>query len=166
MNISEIYGTLKEMFPEAIHEVHEDPVGPYVVVSPGAGTIHLLMSLRDDNRFLFDHLSFLTARDFGDSFEVIYELYSYYHKQSIELRARVSRVNPRIFSSSAVWNTAEWHEREVYDMFGILFEGHPKLCRILSPDDWQDYPLRKDYRFPEMYREIRISFPGERHAQN
>ena len=94
--------------------------------------------------------------------EVVYQLFSLTHKHRIAVKARLPRWNndtpgdlPEIDSVSHVWAIADWHEREAYDMFGIEFTGHPNLRRILCPEDWVGYPLRKDYESPLEYHEIR-----------
>jgi NADH-quinone oxidoreductase subunit C len=74
------------------------------------------------------------------------------------LRAYVPVDNPRIASVSRVWRTADWHEREGYDMFGIVFEGHHDLRRILLPDDWEGHPLRKDYKVPDYYNGMKVPY--------
>ena len=74
------------------------------------------------------------------------------------LRAYVPIDDPRIASVSRVWRTADWHEREGYDMFGIVFEGHADLRRILLPDDWEGHPLRKDYTVPEYYNGMKVPY--------
>ncbi len=80
-----------------------------------------------------------------DRFAVVYNLLSYKHNHRIRLHVLVSMDNLSIPSVTAIWPTANWHEREVYDFFGIVFEGHPNLVRILTDYDFQDYPLRKDF---------------------
>jgi NADH-quinone oxidoreductase subunit C len=106
--------------------------------------------LRDDPALGFNYLSDVTAVDclnLGRSprFDVVYHLLSlkYYHR--LRLKVGVPEEDPRIASVVGVWPTANWHERETYDMFGIVFDGHPDLRRILMADDWEGYPLRKDF---------------------
>ena len=88
----------------------------------------------------------LAGVDYKDRIEVVYVLYSMTHKHRYTLKCRLPRENPRISTVESVWSVANWHEREAYDMFGIVFEGHSDLRRILCPDDWEGYPLRKDYK--------------------
>jgi NADH-quinone oxidoreductase subunit C len=90
--------------------------------------------------------------------EVIYHLYSIPFNQSLALKVILSRENPELESVTSVWKTANWLEREVYDMFGITFHNHPDLRRILMPADWKGYPLRKDYKHEEYYRGIKIDY--------
>lgn len=96
----------------------------------------------------FSFLSDITVVDrfpVEPRFEVNYQLLSLDRKERLRLRAQISGLDPVVPSVTAVWPTANWHERESYDLFGIRFEGHPNLTRILMPDDWEGHPLRKDY---------------------
>jgi NADH-quinone oxidoreductase subunit C len=96
----------------------------------------------------FTFLSDITTLDrfpLEPRFEVNYHLLSIAHKTRLRLKVRLAGGDPAILSVTPVWPTANWHERENFDLFGIRFEGHPDLTRILMPDDWEGYPLRKDY---------------------
>lgn len=93
----------------------------------------------------FERLDVVTAVDRGDDFEMVYRLESVDLGGGISLRCMVPRDDARVASLFAVWPAADWQEREVFDMFGITFEGHPDPRRILLPEDWVGYPLRKDY---------------------
>jgi NADH-quinone oxidoreductase subunit C len=105
-----------------------------------------LMRLRHDLKF--ERLSTVTAVDRYPAeprFEIVYHLHSISTKQRIRLKARVSGENPEIDSAVPVYRAADWYEREAYDMFGVRFLNHPDLRRIMMPEDWEGYPLRKDY---------------------
>jgi NADH-quinone oxidoreductase subunit C len=105
----------------------------------------------------FDMLSCVTGIDNGveaNTMEVIYHLYSIPFNASLMLKVILPRENPEVESLCGVWKSANWLEREVYDMFGINFKNHPDLRRILMPNDWEGYPLRKDYQHQELYRDI------------
>lgn len=107
----------------------------------------------------FDMLTCITGIDNGpeaNSMEVIYHLYSIPFNQSLMLKVVVPRAIPEIESVTPIWKSANWLEREVFDMFGIVFKNHPDLRRILMPADWQGFPLRKDYKHEETYRGIKI----------
>jgi NADH-quinone oxidoreductase subunit C len=96
----------------------------------------------------FTFLSDITTLDrfpLEPRFEINYHLLSIEHKTRLRLKVRLAGGDPAILSVTPVWPTANWHERENFDLFGIRFEGHPDLTRILMPDDWEGYPLRKDY---------------------
>lgn len=112
--------------------------------------------LRHDAGLSFDWLGCLTAVDYvaDDQFCVVYDLYSMQHKHWFAVKVYVDRKQPRIPSVVDLWTAADWHEREAYDMMGIVFDGHPDLRRILLPEDWEGYPLRKDYVFPRQYHGI------------
>ncbi|HSC71100.1 MAG TPA: NADH-quinone oxidoreductase subunit C [Candidatus Methylomirabilis sp.] len=106
--------------------------------------------LRDDPDLAFDFLSDVTGVDrlklpeHSPRFEVVYHVYSLQHGRRLRLKVRVDE-GEAVPTVTDVWPTANWHEREVYDMFGVPFEAHPDLRRILMPDDWEGHPLRKDY---------------------
>ncbi len=109
----------------------------------------------------FDMLSCITGVDNGPetgTMEVIYHLYSVPFNHSLALKVILPRENPEIESVVSVWKSANWLEREVYDMFGIGFNNHPDLRRILMPADWKGYPLRKDYKHEEYYRGVKIEY--------
>jgi NADH-quinone oxidoreductase subunit C len=99
----------------------------------------------------FDHISCISAVDKEKNYEVVYHISSYPHKMMIQLNAEVSKEEPKIRTVTGIWYGANYHEREAYDMMGIIFEEHPNLARILLPDDFEGYPLRKDYKLK--YRE-------------
>ena len=104
--------------------------------------------LRDDATCPFNYLADLTCVDWYPSeprFEVVYHLLSIPRKERVRLKARLDGSNPAIESVTSVWPAANNYEREVFDLFGVRFTGHPDLKRILMPDDWEGHPLRKDY---------------------
>ncbi len=103
-----------------------------------------------------DHLELLGGVDYKDRIEVVYVLYSMKHRHRYTLKCRLSRENPIVPTVESVWGVANWHERETFDMLGVVFEGHSDLRRILCPDDWEGYPLRKDYEPPKIYREMPV----------
>lgn len=131
-----------------------------LVVTPDAAH-ETLRLLRDDPALRFDRLSNLTAVDYLDlgrepRFAVVYHLMSRGSLARLRVRALVPEDNPFIASIVDLYPSADWPEREVYDMFGIGFLGHPNLTRILMPDDWEGHPLRKD--FPVGMEEVAFSF--------
>jgi NADH-quinone oxidoreductase subunit C len=138
---------LRDRFPEAITEVS----GHRGEVTVELGRDHLVEVatwLRDHEAASFRLLSDLSGTDYPDRpdrLSVDYHLYSVDHNVRLRLKVRVSVEDPHVPSVTGVWRTANWHEREVYDFFGVRFDGHPDLVRILMPEDWQGYPLRKDY---------------------
>lgn len=133
---------------------------PPVLVIDQIDLLPVATTLHQHPECYFDMLSCITAIDNGPGgmMELIYNLYSIPHNIHLGIRIMTSRENPVVDSLSLLWKTADWHEREAYDMFGIQFRNHPDLRRILMPADWNGYPLRKDYVNPEYYRDIKIEY--------
>jgi NADH-quinone oxidoreductase subunit C len=108
----------------------------------------LARALRDDPALGFTFLAELTAVDFWPKeprYEVVYVLVSITHRLRLRMKVRLSADDPHVATVSGVWPAANWLERELWDMFGIAVDGHPDPRRLLMPEDWQGYPLRKDY---------------------
>ncbi|PFA80988.1 NADH-quinone oxidoreductase subunit C [Bacillus cereus] len=105
----------------------------------------VMESLRFHEGLAFDYMSELHATDFVTHMEVYVHLFSYSKKQSVAVKVKLDRETPQVESVTALWKGADWPEREAYDLLGIIFKGHPNLTRILMPEDWVGYPLRKDY---------------------
>ena len=106
-------------------------------------------------------LSCVTAIDNGPeakTMEVVYNLYSVPFNHHLAFKVTLPRENPEVDTVSHIWKTADWHEREAFDMFGIKFTNHPDLRRILMPADWEGHPLRKDYKQQEYYRDIKLDY--------
>ena len=93
----------------------------------------------------FDFLVLITSTDTKKGYQSIYTLQSTKNKTSLRIKVTVEKANPKVPSISHIWATADWYEREAYDMMGIIYTGHPNLKRILNPENWEGYPLRKDY---------------------
>jgi NADH-quinone oxidoreductase subunit C len=109
----------------------------------------------------FDVLSCITGIDNGPeagTMEVVYNLYAIPFNYHLMIKVMLPRDQPRVESVSSIWRTADWHEREAFDMYGIVFNNHPDLRRILMPADWEGYPLRKDYKHQEYYRDIKVEY--------
>jgi len=106
--------------------------------------INLSAYLKNTPDLDFDHLSDLSGVDYIDYLEVVCHLYSYSLGHKLRLKTRVTREEPEVGTLVDVWATANWHEREAWDLYGIVFEGHPNLKRILSDDDQRGHPYRKD----------------------
>ncbi len=108
--------------------------------------------LHDAEGYEFDLLKNLTAVDFEEVMHVVYHLYSMGRRHKLMLKVEVGRDCPSVPSVESVWRAADWQEREVFDLFGIDFTGHPDLRRIMLPEDWTGHPLRKDYvHEPDQY---------------
>jgi len=117
--------------------------------------------LHTDSSLYFDQLSNVTGIDNGpqaNTVEVIYHLYSIPFHHALALKVVLPREIPEVASVSGIWKSANWFEREVFDMFGVVFTSHPDLRRILMPADWEGYPLRKDYQHQETYRDIQVKY--------
>ncbi|PGB13881.1 NADH-quinone oxidoreductase subunit C [Bacillus toyonensis] len=117
---------------------------PTLVVDPSK-YYEVMELLRFHEGLAFDYMSELHATDFVTHMEVYVHLFSYGKKQSVAVKVKLDREEPQVESVTALWKGADWPEREAYDLLGIVFKGHPNLTRILMPDDWVGYPLRKDY---------------------
>ncbi len=174
MTPSEILSLLEQQFPGKVVSHKLDAIDPWIAVQPEAWH-DIALFLRDDERLKFDFLHCITAVDyfepdpkkakrvkFEPHMEVVYHLSSFTHRHKIVIKLILPRWKddvpgqlPEVPSVADVWPTANWHEREVYDLSGIKFLGHPNLRRILCPEDWVGHPLRKDYEFPDEYHGIR-----------
>ena len=142
--------TLKTTFPEAVLSTHEDQARSELSARVAASCIvEIATFLHDDPAASFDHITDICSADYpedAERFEVIYHLLSLPHRTRIRLKARVTEDDPTIASVTGVWKGANFMEREVYDLMGIRFSGHPDLRRILMPEDYDEgYPLRKDF---------------------
>jgi NADH-quinone oxidoreductase subunit C len=134
-----------EFEPSAIEDGKFDRDELTLVIRPER-IVTVCEFLKSKQRYHF--LSDITAVDWYPSeprFEVVYHLYSHERKERLRLKCRVRGEQPEIASVVQVWGAANWYEREVFDLFGVHFAGHPRLRRIMMPDDWQGHPLRKDY---------------------
>ncbi len=138
---------LKEWNAQAVAEVLEFR-GEITVVVPKDQLFNAAQYLATEPALRFSLLSDITTVDnfpLEPRFDINYHLVSIDRRDRIRLKVRLAGKDPAIASVVAIWPTANWHERENFDLFGIRFEGHPDLKRILMPDDWEGYPLRKDY---------------------
>jgi NADH-quinone oxidoreductase subunit C len=120
--------------------------GEVTLVIPSEKLLEICRHLKEKEGF--DRLCTVTAVDWHPlepRFEVVYHLHAVRARQRLRLKCRVGGETPSIDSVYSVWKSADWYEREVFDLFGITFRNHPNLKRILMPDDWQGHPLRKDY---------------------
>ena len=150
---------LRERFPNEVLEVtyYADQV---TVRVPREKVAELLIFLRDDGVTAFDLLADQTAADWparDKRFDVIYHLYSIPRNHRLRLKAHVGD-GETVASAVPIYKAANWHEREIFDLFGIVFDGHPDLRRILLPDEWRGYPLRKEFPlegFPEQHMRLR-----------
>jgi NADH-quinone oxidoreductase subunit C len=174
MTNADIIQNLETQFGPKIKSKNLDALDPYVVIEPG-DLLDICRFLRGDPRLRFELLNCISGVDylepdakkapkagFEPHVEVVYHLQSFTHKHRIVLKIILPRWKdgkegqlPEVPSVISIWAAADWHEREVYDLSGVYFTGHPDLCRILLSDDWVGHPLRKDYEFPLEYHGIR-----------
>jgi NADH-quinone oxidoreductase subunit C len=153
MKPDEICRKFQEKFGDAVVQAKPDGIHPFVKVKPA--------SWRDAAQFARDGLGCeglhdLTAVDSKDrkTLTVVAHLWSFRERHWVNLKTDVDRADPRVASLEPLFSAADWHEREAYDMFGVRFEGHPNLARILCPEDWVGWPMRKDYEMPREYHGI------------
>lgn len=159
MDINEIYKLLKKVFEDGIGELKTGiPVEDCIYVE--AGKIEAVcFFLRDEERLQFDALMCLSGVDKDKTtLTTVYHLYSYALKHKLTIKVDVPKDNPVVQSVYQVWSTAEWHERESYDLLGIKYEGNPDLRRILLPEDWEGHPLLKDYKVQEFYNGMKVPY--------
>ncbi len=175
MTATDIIAVLQERFGDRIRSAKTDPgFDPFVVVAP-ADLVDVGRFLRDDPRLQFDMLCNISGVDylepdpkkapkagFEPHMEVVYHLQSFALRHRFTVKVILPRWKddragelPEVPSVTELWGIANWHEREVYDLCGVRFLGHPDLSRILLSEDWVGYPLRKDYEFPLEYHGIR-----------
>jgi len=160
MTAAEIYEKIKAKFGDAVSELNAENIDPFVVVTQADRLPELAAFLRDDSDLNFASLMCLSGVDDGTTLGVVYNLCSMGKKHRFTIKVQgLEREAPRVPTVQDIWPTANWHEREAYDMFGITFEGHPDLRRILCPDDWEGWPLRKDYTVQEFWHGIRVPYP-------
>jgi NADH-quinone oxidoreductase subunit C len=148
----EIYAKLERQFPGKAGNFHGDVFDPWLNVD-ARSIVDVCRFLRDDPEAAFEVLSDLTALDWPkeEKLQVVYHLYSYSKRHQIVLKVDLPRENPSVSTMEGVWKAANWLEREVFDLFGINFEGHSDQRRIMLPEDWVGHPLRKDYVEQEEY---------------
>ncbi|HUY37062.1 MAG TPA: NADH-quinone oxidoreductase subunit C [Pirellulales bacterium] len=165
---------LKTKFGDMITGADFEALDPWIEVAP-EGLVALGRYLRDEPDLRFNMLNCVSGVDYFEPdakkaaktpwqphLEVVYHLWSVPHRVSLVLKVVLPRWKdgvpgelPEVPSVSGLWSTADWHEREVYDLSGVYFTGHPNLRRILCPEDWVGHPLRKDYEMPLEYHGIR-----------
>jgi len=175
LSVDDIHADLVGKFSEMIGPLRREPADtgtPYIIVK-AEWIRDVCLYLRDAPNYLMNNLNLLSCVDFrqmkGEEHQG--QLGVVYHLSSLQqvgdqwrtihrcaLRVYTPADDPRVPSVARVWRSADWHEREGYDMFGIIFEGHPDLRRILLPDDWEGHPLRKDYKVPDYYNGMKVPY--------
>ena len=148
MNITQLREHLCAQYPD-LCPLFSIEFGDGVLSVPSARMVEATTNLK---QLGFDLLGMVTAVDFGEEFELVYRVRSREMHVGLFVKTRVPRDDPHIGSVTHLWPSANWQEREVFDLFGIGFDGHPDLRRILLTDDWVGHPLRKDYEDPGLIR--------------
>jgi NADH-quinone oxidoreductase subunit C len=175
MNIQGIFDLLNRSFKQWMLAHEFDAIDPWIEIK-AEGLVEVCRYLRDEPELAFNMLHCITAVDYFEPdekkaaqvewkphVEMIYHLSSMKHRHRLVLKSPLPRwlagkpgQLPEIETLSGVWSTAEWHEREVFDLMGVNFLGHPDMRRILCPEDWVGHPLRKDYQMPTEYHGIQV----------
>ncbi|MCH8839393.1 MAG: NADH-quinone oxidoreductase subunit C [Planctomycetes bacterium] len=165
---------LKQKFGDKICGANLENIDPWIEATPD-GLVEVCTHLKNEPSLAFDYLNCISGVDYLHTdekkaakvdwqphVEVVYHLFSMKHKHSLVLKVILPRWKddqpgqlPELPSVAHVWSTADWHEREVFDLVGVFFTDHPNLRRILCPEDWVGHPLRKDYEMPLEYHGIR-----------
>jgi NADH-quinone oxidoreductase subunit C len=174
MTAADIVALLEDRLGTKIKSKALEAIDPFVVVEP-ADLLEVMRLLRDEPSLRFDMLHNISGVDYLEPdpkklakagyephLEVVYHLQSFHHRHRFVVKVILPRWKgdrvgqlPDVPTLTHLWPSADWHEREAYDLVGINFVGHPDLARILLSDDWVGYPLRKDYTFPLEYHGIR-----------
>jgi NADH-quinone oxidoreductase subunit C len=147
MTNNEVVQKVKERFPESILEVYEFR-GDCTLVIRKDDIVRVAEFIKEDPDLAFDLIVDLCGVDMyrpEKRFEVVYNIYSIKNKRYLRLKVRVEEDHPVVPTVTGVWAGANWHERETFDMFGVKFEGHPDLRRMYLPEEFEYYPLRKDF---------------------
>lgn len=159
MTRDEILRCLAERFPQAglcIDERNAEAL----IVKP-EHLLEVAAFLRDEPTLAFDYNMVVTAADWIERVDVISYFMSYQHLHIVALKVQLPNDRLEVDSLSHLWASANWFEREVYDLFGVHFKGHPDLRRILMPQDWEGHPLRKRYRHPNLVPSPQVDNPAD-----
>ena len=135
---------LQEALPDLALEIGQSPIDEPVTVRR-EDLARVMQTAKSDERLALDYLRCLSGVDWLTDLETVYHLYSFKHGHSIAIKVRFPTSDAHVPSVSHLWETANWHERETQELFGIVFDGHPDPRRLLMPEDWEGCPLRKDY---------------------
>lgn len=166
MSLKDIEQLISSKFGENVILNTDTDATPPVLQVSSQHIAEICRMLHEHEQTYFDYLSCLTALDNGseeNTMEVIYHLYSIPYNFQLGLQVVLERekdgqILPQIPTVSHIWRSAEWHEREAFDLLGIVFTGHPDLRRILLPADWKGHPLRKDYQEQEYYHGVKVEY--------
>ena len=167
MDAAAIHARLKDRFGDKLVAFQAEGLQPWAVVAPDA-IAEVAAFAKSDPALAFDNLMCLSAVDYPKEdpprMEVVYHLFSYEHRHTFVLKVHLPREAAHLPTVERTWPVANWHEREAFDLFGIVFDGHSDLRRILLPDDWTGHPLRKDWVDPDFYNGMHVK-PTEQMAE-
>src|SRR4029079_1804915 len=159
MDASSLHQKIKGQFGDRVLHFEEAAAQPWIVVATEA-IAEVTAFCKADPELALDNLMCLSAVDYPKEtpprMEVVYHLYSYEHLHAIVLKVHTPREEAHVPTVEATYGVANWHEREAYDLFGIVFDGHSDMRRILLPDDWIGHPLRKDWVDPDFYNGMHV----------
>ncbi len=159
MDAKAIHERLVGKFADRVTGANLEVASPFAVVAADA-IVEVAGFCKSDPGLAFDNLMCLSAVDYPKEapprMEVVYHLLSYRHAHTFALKVHLPRESPSVPTVEGIWGVANWHEREAYDMFGIVFAGHSDPRRILLPDDWIGHPLRKDWQDPDFYNGMHV----------
>lgn len=155
------YAVIREQFGSAVSDFDANETMPFFEVLEAAKWPDIALFMRDHPKLKFNYMACLSGVDYQaeEQLGIVCNLESlgeFPHR--IAVKVKCPRDGGSIPTAAYVWHTANWHEREAYDMFGMQFTGHPDLRRILCPEDWEGFPLRKDYRVQESYHGIKVPY--------
>ncbi len=156
-----VWAIVREKFADAVSPLDENPSMPFFEVLDTDAWLDIALFLRDNPKLRFNYMACLSGMDYPDEGKlgIVCNLESLgEHGHTIAVKVKCARDGGVIPSVARVWKTAEWHEREAYDMYGMTFGSHPDMRRILCPEDWEGFPLRKDYQVQESYHGIRVPY--------
>jgi NADH-quinone oxidoreductase subunit C len=145
MDNGEIKHKITELLPSATFEEGGEWIN--VIIDPGS-LLHTAFLLRNDKDLDMDFLFCLTCIDWKTHFTMVWHFSSTRYRHNLVVKANIDREQPEVESLSHIWRTSEFHEREVFDLFGVRFLNHPDLRRLFLTDEWNGYPLRKDFEDP------------------
>ena len=170
MELQDIYNKIKSHCAEAV--LVEGELDSSISL-PKESLLAVMKFLKEDSEMKFDCLQCQTAAHVGENFQLFYHLYSYSQKHKLVVEVTTPDVDAKVDSVAPLWRAGDWLERETFDLFGIDFQGHPDLRRIMLPEDWEGHPLRKDYVIQTTYQgldngpsEITKSFVLEKKGKN
>jgi NADH-quinone oxidoreductase subunit C len=139
---------IRAKFTDTVEEIIE-AASEITIVAKREGLLEMMTWLRDEPSSRFDYLSDVSGVDLGEfaspRFAIAYHLYSFVHNHRLRVKVFLEEDDARLPTMWNLWKSSNWLEREVYDMFGVAFDGHPDLRRILTPADYEGHPLRKDF---------------------